>query len=596
MPCLIDDYALIGDCRTAALVGRDGSIDWLCFPRFDADACFAALLGTEENGFWKIGPSAQVTRIRRAYRQGTLTLETEMTTDEGSIVIVDFMAVGERNPAVVRIVVGTAGKVHVRSELALRFGMGKLVPWVQRAEAGIQAVAGPDLVRLVSPVRHRGEKLRSVADVVVCEGDRVPFVLSWAPSHEGLPPLVDAETALAHCDAVWRGWSSRCCDRGPYADQVSRSLITLKALTYAPTGGIVAAPTTSLPEEIGGVRNWDYRYCWVRDATYTLYAFISAGYTDEARAWRDWLLRAAAGSPSQLQILYGIAGERRLPELEADWLPGYEGSRPVRIGNAAAEQTQLDVYGELMDTLHLSHKSGLDPTDAGWNLQRALVRHLETEWRKPDHGIWEVRGPKRHFVHSKVMCWVAFDRAVKSIERWNLEGPLEEWRRIRDEIHREVCEQGFDRELRSFVQYYGSKEPDASLLQLPIVGFLAPEDPRVVGTVRFIEKTLMRDGLVERYVTRPGIDGLPEGEGAFLACSFWYVDALVLLGRYEEARAHFERLLALTNDVGLLAEEYDTRERRMVGNFPQALSHVALVNSALNLSRALGPARDRRAA
>ena len=595
MPCRIEDYALIGDCRTAALVGRDGSIDWLCFPRFDADACFAALLGTEENGFWKIAPTEQA-RVRRAYREHTLTLETELTTEQGTIVIVDFMALGQTHPALVRMVVGKRGTVRVRSELALRFGMGKLVPWVQRLEGGIQAVAGPDLVRLSSPVRHHGQDLRSIAEIVVSEGDRIPFVLSWAPSHDGAPPLLDPEAELARCDEIWRGWASRCTGAGPYAAMVERSLITLKALTYAPTGGIVAAPTTSLPEEIGGVRNWDYRYCWVRDATFTLYALLSAGYTEEARAWRDWLLRAAAGSPSQLQILYGIAGERRLPELEADWLPGYEGSKPVRIGNAAAEQTQLDVYGELMDTLHLSHKSGLDPTDAGWNLQRALVRHLETRWREPDHGIWEVRGPKRHFVHSKVMCWVAFDRAVKSMERWNLEGPLDEWRKIRDEIHHEVCTQGFDHELGSFVQYYGSKEPDASLLQLPIVGFLAPEDPRVVGTVRFIEKTLIRDNLVERYITRPGVDGLPVGEGAFLACSFWYVDALVLLGRHEEARAHFDRLIALANDVGLLAEEYDAKEKRMVGNFPQALSHVALVNSALNISRALGPARDRRAA
>jgi GH15 family glucan-1,4-alpha-glucosidase len=595
MASRIEDYALLGDCQGAGLVGLDGSIDWLCLPRFDSDACFAALLGTSDNGFWKIAPVSPVRSVRRAYRPGSLTLETEMTTDEGTIVLVDFMAVGEPTADLVRIVVGKSGEVPMRMELVLRCGYGTTIPWVQKIPGGISAVAGPDLFRLSTSVSLQGQGLRTIADFVVRPGERVPFVFDWFPSNTAPKPAVNPDVAFERCEEFWTSWSSRAVvEDGPYASIILRSLITLKALTYEPTGGIVAAPTTSLPEGIGGVRNWDYRFCWVRDATFTLYALLSAGYTDEAKAWRDWLLRAAAGLPSQLQILFGIAGERRLIEVELDWLSGYEGSRPVRIGNKASEQLQLDVYGELMDTLHLASESGLVASDAGWTLQRALVRHLETAWLLPDSGIWEVRGVRRHFTHSKVMCWVAFDRAVKSIEKWGVVGPLAQWRVIRDAIHADICANGFDPALNSFVQHYGSKDLDASLLLLPIVGFLPPDDPRVLGTVEAIEKNLMQDGLVLRYLPRPDIDGLPGGEGAFLACSFWLADALVLLGRKDDARVLFERLLALTNDLGLLSEEYDPTARRMLGNFPQALSHVALVNTALNLSRAEGPASLRR--
>ena len=594
MASRIEDYALLGDCQSAALVGKDGSIDWLCLPRFDSDACFASLLGTEENGFWKIAPCSPVRRVRRAYREGSLTLETELTTDEGTILLVDFMAVGEPAPDLVRIVVGVSGEVPMRMELALRSGYGTTVPWVRAIPGGIRAIAGPDAFRLTTPVPTRGEGMRTIAEFVARPGERVPFVLDWSPSHLEATPPVDAEEAFARCEAFWTEWSSRAQIDGPYASIVKRSLLTLKALTYAPTGGIVAAPTTSLPEWLGSVRNWDYRFCWVRDATFTLYSLLSAGYTDEARAWRDWLLRAAAGAPSQLQILYGIGGERRQVEVELGWLEGYEKSRPVRIGNKASEQVQLDVYGELIDTLHLCAESGLANTDTEWGLQRALVCHLEKVWTNTDSGIWEVRGPPRHFTHSKVMCWVAFDRAVKAIEKWGLEGPLDRWRAVRDEVHADICAKGFDARLNSFVQHYGSTEPDASLLILAMVGFLPPTDPRLVGTVAAVERILMKDGLVQRYVPRPHVDGLPEGEGAFLACSFWLADALVLLGRIDDARTLFHRLIALSNDLGLLAEEYDPASQRMLGNFPQALSHVALVNTAVNLTRAEGPALHRR--
>lgn len=596
MATRIEDYALLGDCRGAALIGLDGSIDWLCLPRFDADACFAKLIGTSDNGFWRVAPVAEIRRARRGYRDGTLSLDTELTTDEGAVVITDFMPIGKDGPGLIRIVRGETGTVRVRSELAMRFNFGKTIPWVQRQGGALEAIAGPDLIRLYASVPTHGENLRTISEFTVRPGESVSFVMRWAPSYTGDPPhSIDAEQALERCDESWRSWSMRLDVDSPYAGEIKRSLLTLKALTFAPTGGIVAAPTTSLPEKLGSVRNWDYRFCWVRDATFTLCALLSAGYSDEARAWRDWLLRACAGAPEQLQILYGIAGERRLSEVELPWLDGYEGSRPARTGNAAADQLQLDVYGELADTLFLSHSVGLDRTQEGWELERALLRHLESAWREPDHSLWEVRGPRRHFVHSKVMCWVAFDRGVKSIERWGLPGSLDRWRQVRDEIHAEVCEKGFDPVGKGFTQYYGSSEPDASLLLIPIVGFLPATDPRVVRTVVNIERRLLIDGFVQRYVTHPNVDGLPEGEGAFLACSFWFVDALVLLGRVEEARAHFERLLGLANDVGLLAEEWDPRAKRMLGNFPQALSHVALINSALNLTRHEGPARMRQA-
>jgi GH15 family glucan-1,4-alpha-glucosidase len=594
MASRIEDYALLGDCQSAALVDKGGSIDWLCMPRFDSDACFASLIGSEENGFWRIAPVAPIRSIRRAYREGTLTLETEITTDSGVVVLIDFMAVGDPTPDLVRIVTCVSGEVPMRMELVIRSGYGMTVPWVRRTPGGIVAIAGPDLFRLTTPVALRGEALRTLADFTVVAGQRVPFVFDWSASHLPPPQPVDPEEALARCDAFWLAWTARCKVSGPYEAIVKRSLLTLKALTYAATGGIVAAPTTSLPEAIGNVRNWDYRCCWVRDATFTLYSLLSAGYAEEAQAWRDWLLRAAAGAPSQLQILYGIAGERRLVEVELPWLKGYEGSRPVRIGNKASEQVQLDVYGELMDTLHLATESGIAGNDDAWAFQRALVKHLETAWLQPDSGIWEVRGPARHFTHSKIMCWVAFDRGVKAIEKWGVKGPLEHWRAVRDAIHADICAKAFNPTLNSFVQTYGSTELDASLLLVPLVGFLRPDDPRVLGTIEAVQRYLMKDGLVQRYVPNPNVDGLPQGEGAFLACSFWLADALVLIGRVDEARALFERLVALSSDLGLLSEEYDPLANRMLGNFPQALSHVALVNTALNLCRAEGPARHRQ--
>jgi len=594
MPSRIEDYAIIADCRSAALVAKDGSIDWLCLPRFDSEACFAALLGSPDHGRWQIAPAGPVRRVQRRYRERTLILETEYETEEGSVTLVDLMPVSGQGTDVARIVVGNRGRVPMRMELVIRFGYGAIVPWVRAMDGGVEAIGGPDVLRLVTPVATHGEGLTTVATFSVGEGERIPFVLTWSPSHLPDPGHVDAEQALEESQAGWREWSTRCQVSGPYQPIVERSLITLKALTYDPTGGIVAAATTSLPEEIGGVRNWDYRICWLRDATFTLYSLMSAGFHAEARAWRDWLLRTVAGDPSQLQIMYGLGGERRLPELTLDWLPGYEGSRPVRIGNAASRQLQLDVYGEVMDALHLSRRVGLADEQASWALQRNLMEYLETIWNEPDEGIWEVRGRRRDFTHSKVMAWVAMDRAVKAIEQFGTEGPLDRWRAVRDEIHESVCRHGYDAELGSFVQSYGSKEVDASLLHIPLVGFLPPEDPRVRGTIAAIEKRLLRDGFVDRYETRSGVDGLPPGEGAFLPCSFWLADNYVLQGRREEARALFERLIGLSNDVGLLSEEYDPRTRRLLGNFPQALSHVALVNTALNLSRTEGPALDRQ--
>jgi GH15 family glucan-1,4-alpha-glucosidase len=594
MPSLIEDYALIGDCHTAGLVARGGSIDWLCFPRFDSGACFAALLGTEEHGRWLLAPASKINHIQRCYRKGTLVLETDYETADGTVTLVDCMPPRSREPDLVRMVVGRRGQVLMRMQLIIRFDYGSIVPWVRRTENGLRAVAGPDMLVLHAPVALRNENFRTEAEFVVSEGQRLPFMLMWHPSHQPTPAMIDAEETVAHTEEWWRQWSSRCTYDGPWKEAVDRSLITLKALTYAPTGGIVAAATTSLPEQLDGVRNWDYRYCWVRDATFTLYALMLAGYMEEACGWREWLLRAVAGNPSQLNIMYGLHGERRLTELELPWLPGYEGSAPVRTGNAACGQFQLDVYGELMDAMHLARRGGLEPDENAWRVERALTEYLESFWSEPDNGIWEIRGPQRHFTHSKVMAWVAVDRMIKAVERFGLDGPVERWRTLRKTIHDEVCRNGFDRERNTFVQYYGGSELDASLLMIPLVGFLPARDPRVKGTVEAIERDLMADGFVLRYRTNRDIDGLPPGEAAFLACSFWLADNLCLLGRNEDARTLFERLLGLCNDVGLLSEGYDPGNKRLLGNFPQALSHLALVNTACNLSRGRGPAADRQ--
>ncbi|MBU8541912.1 glycoside hydrolase family 15 protein [Falsiroseomonas tokyonensis] len=595
MAARIEDYALIGDCETAALVARDGSIDWLCWPRFDSPACFAALLGGPEHGRWLVAPSDPAPRVTRRYRPGTLILETKFETAEGAATLVDFMPLRGHASDLIRLVVGHRGRVAMRTELLLRFGYGAHVPWVTRLPegGGLRAIAGPDMVELRTPVPLHGEDLITRGEFIVEAGQAVPFVLTYGPSHLPAPPPADPNAALADTEAFWTEWSARCGHTGDWHEAVLRSHITLKALTYAPTGGIVAAPTTSLPEWIGGPRNWDYRFCWLRDATLALISLIDAGYLEEARAWREWLLRAAAGSPSQTQIMYGLAGERYLGERELGWLPGYEGSRPVRVGNAAHAQFQLDVYGEVADALHQGRRAGLAPSAAGWALERALTEQVMAVWDRPDEGIWEVRGDRRHFVHSKVMAWVALDRAVRGVEEFGLEGPVERWRALRRTIHEDVCRRGFDPELNSFVQSYGSKTLDASLLLIPQVGFLPPGDPRVRGTVEAVGRRLVVDGLVLRYDTAEAGDGLPPGEGAFLACSFWYADALTLLGRRAEARALFERLLALRNDVGLLAEEYDPRAGRQLGNFPQAFSHLALANTARNLSAAAQPARQR---
>ncbi|MFL5332088.1 MAG: glycoside hydrolase family 15 protein [Geminicoccaceae bacterium] len=594
MASRIEDYALIGDCETAALVGRDGSIDWLCWPRFDSAACFAALLGGPEHGRWLLAPAEPAMRGTRRYRPGTLILETDFVTSAGAVTVIDFMPPRDHVSDLVRLVVGRSGRLQMRTELVLRFDYGSVVPWVSRSEDGaLCAIAGPDMVVLRTSAPVRGEGMRTVGEFDVAAGETLAFTLEHSPSHLPTPPPIDAEAAVAMTDDYWQQWSGCCSSAGEWSQAVQRSLITLKALTYRPTGGIVAAPTTSLPEQLGGVRNWDYRFCWLRDATLTLLALINAGYADEAREWRNWLLRAVAGSPDQMQIMYGLAGERRLTEWEVPWLPGYEGAKPVRIGNGAHGQLQLDVYGEVMDALYQSRRAGLPEDATGWALQRALLDHLETVWREPDEGIWEVRGGRRHFTFSKVMAWVAFDRAVKSIEAFGLDGPVERWRRLRQEIHADVCRNGFDAGSNSFVQSYGSRLLDASLLQLPALGFLPPEDPRVAGTVAAIERHLLVDGLVARYDTAATPDGLPAGEGAFLACSFWLADAYVMLGRWDEGRLLFERLLALRNDVGLLAEEYDVAAGRMVGNFPQAFSHLALVNTAMNLTRASKPADER---
>src|SRR6516225_1366895 len=580
MTLLIEDYALIGNNATAALVGRNGSIDWLCFPRFDSTACLAALLGSPDNGHWSIAPKATHPKVTRRYREGTLVLETEFSVPEGTVVLIDCMDRRGGHQDVIRLVRGIRGRVPMQMELALRFDYGTVIPWVSRLEDDrLCAVAGPDRIVFGTIVALRGEDLKTRADYEIEEGQTIPFALTWSPSFSSLPSPLDAAAVVDNVTDAWKKWSSKHTFKGPYADAALRSIITLKALTHHETGGMVAAATTSLPEQIGGIRNWDYRFCWIRDATYTLYALMGSGFMDEARAWRDWLLRAVAGKRHHMQIMYGIAGERRLTEVELAELPGYEGSRPVRIGNAASEQLQLDVYGELLDSAYLARRKGLRRIEAGWKLGRALLNHLEKIWTQPDEGVWEIRGPRRHFVHSKVMAWVAFDRASRMVQEFGEDGPLDRWVKLRTDIHDEVCRLGFSRELNSFVQYYGGKEVDASLLMLPLVGFLPPEDPRVQGTVAAIEKNLMQDGLVERYRTKGSVDGLVGNEGAFLACSFWMVDNYVLQNRIDEARSLFEHLLSLRNDVGLLAEEYDAKERRQLGNFPQAFSHLALVNS-----------------
>ena len=588
MAARIEDYGLIGDLQTAALVSRDGRVDWLCLPRFDSAAVFAALLGDDHNGHWTIQPAGEFRTPDRGYQDDTLVLESTFETSSGSVRLIDFMPPREAQPDLVRIVEGVHGLVEMRMELVLRFDYGSIVPWVRNLDGTLVAVAGPDAVTLRTPVACRGVDFTTQASFSVAEGDRVPFVLTWFPSHVDLPVPVEAERALGDTTAYWREWASRCTHAGEWHDEIHRSILTLKALTYAPTGGVVAAPTTSLPEEIGGVRNWDYRYCWLRDATLTLLALVRSGYIEEARAWREWLLRAVAGKPEDLQIMYGVAGERRLIEFEAAWLDGYEGSRPVRVGNAASGQLQLDVYGEVIDAFATATRHGLEPSDAAWRLARKMIDWLESNWSEPDEGVWEVRGPRRHFTHSKVMAWVAFDRAIKMLERFGREGPLDRWRRIRDEIHGSVLKGGFDTGRNTFVQSYGSDRLDASLLLIPLVGFLPARDPRVVGTVAAIERELLRDGLVERYRADGGnvdVDGLPPGEGVFLPCSFWLAAVLAQQGRKKDALALFERLLSLRNDVGLVSEEYDPERRRLVGNFPQAFTHLALVETAYTLAK-----------
>jgi GH15 family glucan-1,4-alpha-glucosidase len=591
MSSRIEDYGLIGDRHTAALVSRGGSVDWLCWPRFDSDACFAALLGGREHGRWQIAPR-QPFQVTRRYRPNTLILETRFETADGAATLVDFMPSRDaRNSNIVRLVRGERGRVAMTMELVLRFGYGGVVPWVTRLDDNtLRAIAGPDMVVLRTPIAFRGENFTTVGEFAAVAGETTPFVLTYGPSHMPSPAAPDPGEALGETERYWTGWAGKGETAGPWSDAVTRSLITLKALTYAPTGGMVAAPTTSLPERLGGERNWDYRFCWLRDAARTLLALMDAGYREEAQTWREWLVRAAAGSPEQIQIMYGGAGERRLTEWELPWLPGYEGARPVRVGNDAHRQLQLDVYGELMDALDQARQHGLAPTTSGWALQLALLEHLEHVWREPDESIWEVRGGARHFTLSKVMAWVAFDRAIHGVEKHGLEGPVERWRALRDEIHQEVCRRAFDPMLGSFVQSYDSQSLDASLLLIPLVGFLPVDDARVAGTIAAIEKQLTVDGLVLRYHTHEAKDGLPPGEGAFLACSFWLVDAYVLQGRMTEARRLFEHLLALRNDLGLLSEEYDPKDRRQLGNFPQAFSHVALVITAFNLSRAHTPA------
>jgi GH15 family glucan-1,4-alpha-glucosidase len=590
----LEDYALIGDTHTAALVGRDGSIDWLCLPRFDSGACFAALLGEPSHGRWLLAPVEPV-RARRRYRADTLVLDTEHETRNGAIRVTDFMTPRRGQARVVRIVEGLRGEVAVQSELALRFDYGLAVPWLRETAHGALAVAGPDAVLLRTDVPTDVTTGTVRSEFPIRQGQRATFVLTWHRSHEEAPPRIDPYDSLRSTLRYWTRWSERCTYHGEWREAVLRSLITLKALTHRPTGGIVAAPTTSLPEELGGARNWDYRFCWLRDATFTLYSLLMAGYADEAEAWREWLLRAVAGDPRDLRIMYGIAGERRFPELTVEWLPGYEGSLPVRVGNDASKQFQLDVYGEVLDLFHQASREGLPHEQGAWEIELRIMEVLESSWRDPDEGIWEVRGGRRQFVHSKVMAWVGVDRAIRDIEFFGFDGPIERWRALRDEIHAEVCREGFNEDIGAFTQAYGSRAMDAGLLMMPLVGFLPADDPRVAGTIDAIQQRLMIDGFVRRYDTDTHVDGLPGGEGAFLPCSCWLADCLHLQGRDEEARALFERVLDIRNDVGLLSEEYDTVRRRLVGNFPQAFSHVSMIGTARNLSRRVeGPADRRR--
>jgi len=576
---------MIGDCHTAALVSKEGSIDWLCLPHFDSGACFAALLGTSENGHWSISPSEPIRAIRRRYRDGTLILETEFQTESGSATLIDCMIPRNGMPELVRTVVGTRGQVRMNLELVIRFDYGSVLPWVLQTGSGISAIAGPDMIRLRTDVPLRGENMQTKADFTVAEGQKVSFNLTWYPSHRQEPEPLNCDAAIEKTEKWWREWSDRCTYQGQWRDAVLRSLITLKALTFLPTGGIVAAPTTSLPELLGGVRNWDYRFCWVRDATFTLQSLLNAGYLEEARAWREWLLRAVAGSPAEFNILYGLRGERRLTELELPWLQGYEKSAPVRTGNAAYKQFQLDIFGEVANTLFQARQAGLGPPEhERGEMALALLEFLETGWVQPDDGIWEVRGPRRHFVHSKMMAWVAVDRQIKRAKLGRLSLDIPRWEKLRDAIHEQVCRQGFDADVNSFVQFYGSQHLDASILMMPLVGFLPANDPRVIGTVKAIETNLMQNGFIQRYTEDPAVDGMPHGEGAFLACSFWLADNYELQGRHDDAVRLFERLLSIRNDVGLLSEQYDPIAKRQLGNFPQAFSHVGLVNTAFNLT------------
>jgi GH15 family glucan-1,4-alpha-glucosidase len=597
MPAPIEDYALIGDCETAALVGRDGSIDWLCWPRFDSGACFAALLGSADNGRWIIGACDPAARVSRRYRQQTLILETEIATRDGAATMIDFMPPRQESSHIVRLICGKRGQLAMHTDLVVRFDYGQLVPWVTRLDDGaLRAIKGPDMVVLRSPVPLHGQDFRTAGEFNISAGQTIAFVLTYGPSHLRPPAPIDPAEALARTEAFWCSWASRARPTSQWSDPIVRSLLTLKALTHRPTGAIVAAPTTSLPERMGGQRNWDYRFCWLRDATFTLLGLMNAGYFDDARAWRQWLLRAVAGNADRAQIMYGVCGEHRLHEWEAPWLDGYNGAKPVRIGNAAAEQLQIDVFGEVIDALYHGRRGKLSADAGGWDLQQSLLNHLETIWQEADHGIWEMRGERQYFTHSKVMAWVAFDRAIKMVEQFHADGPVDRWRAVQSKIHEEVCRYGFNPDIGAFTQAYRSKHLDASALLIPLVGFLPPQDPRVRSTVEAIQRHLLFDGLVMRYDTEAKIDGLPPGEGVFLPCSFWLVDNLFLLGRRGEALALFERLLSLRNDLGLLAEEYDPRSKRLLGNFPQALSHIALVNTAYQCVSANRHSRHERTA